>query len=729
MFVLSKIISNFENFLRYLKSNRMNRTFFPKIFAAAALLLMVNALSAKELVVEIKNFDSDRGTFTLKTYGEKPAFSHVDFYSKFGATSGNTYNQIPGNNEATLDLYGWEGCTIDSVTFAMRSNKEDGKVQAKVELYGYADGKSTATLYDSGIKDFNSPDWYGAWVRFSNQISVDITKEMAKKREITDDEYVTITVTGGKTAGKSVYLDRLTIYYTPAAGIETEKPLPYKFTQLGQTDALADGDICILVTGGHVGACEVDTTLTNPYLGTTAVGSYDAVYFPENNTFDYPALLFFEMKQKDAAWHMIDQYGDTLGCKGKGKMSLNSGVLTWNITLGASYDGHTIASTRESYGSIQYNSADPRFTTYTSSQSKVFLCRRGVQQSEVLPTSLTLPDTRTMDLCTDSVILQPTLLPATVTDTRVLWKSLNPEIATVRDGIVRPVAVGEAKIVCTSRVDNTLTATCTITVADCHVASVTIMDEKGKYALNAAEMYECSDETIVLTAAVEPSNAPVSDVTWQSTDITVVTVDNGKLKPVAAGTADVILTSVDGGKSDTCHVTILPCQIEKISFKYPETDQKFTLKDCGGSVDGKGERFQIYVTIEPDVMTVTKDDFLWSSSDEAVAKVYGDVTTLTQSICATVHAIAPGKATITIAAKHDPSIKVESEATVVSCETALGKTELTPIYAENGRIVAAGDYRIFTLTGIDVTAQNGQLNGVYIVKIGTTVQKIAVSSK
>ncbi len=703
----------------------MNKTFFRKIFVGAALLSAANALLANEFVVEIKNYDSDRGTFTLKTYGEKPAFSHVDFNNAFGATSGNTYNQIPGGNKATLDLFDWAGCTIDSITYSMRSNKEDGHVQATVELYD--DNGKAATLYDSGIKDFNSPDWYGAWVRFSNQISVDITKAMTTKRAIGDDEYVTITVTGGTSKGSSVYLDRLTIYYTPDATVETESPLPYKFTQLGKNDVLADGDICILVNGGHVGACEIaDPTATNPYLGITAVGSYDEVYMPENNTFDYTALLFFEMKKKDDAWLMIDQYGDTLGCTGKGKMSQNKGVLTWNITLGATYDGHTIASTRESYGSIQYNSAEPRFTTYTSSQSKVFLCRCDAQQDEVQPTSLALPEAREMNLCTDSIVLRPTVLPETVTDTRVLWKSLNPEIATVRDGIVRPVAVGDAKIVCTSRADNSLTATCVVTVADCHVESVTIMDEKGKYALAAAEMYACDDQTIVLTAAVEPSNAPVIDVTWKSTDVAVVTVDNGKLTSVAAGTADVIVTSVDGGKTDTCHVTVLPCQIEKIEYKYPETDKEFTLKDCGSPVDGKGERFQIYVTIEPDVMTVAEDDFLWLSSDEAVAKVYGSVGEITQSICATVHAIAPGKATITIAAEHDPSIKVESQVTVVSCETALGEIRLVPIFSENGRIIADGDYRIFTITGIDVTEQNGQLEGIYLVRIADQTYKVEV---
>lgn len=704
----------------------MKKTFFQKFIVCMALSwLAATALFANEYVVEIKNFDAKKGTFTLKTYGDKPYFSHIDFYNEFGATTGNTYNQIPGNKQATLDLYGWEGCTIDSVTFGMRSNKNTGNVQAKVELYD-DNGAAAATLYDSGVKSFNSADWYGSWVRYSNLVTVDITKEMAVKRAI-GEEYVTVTVTGGVSAGSSVYLDRLTIHYTPDAAVELEKALPYKFTQLGKNDALADGDVCILVNGSHIGACEIaDEMATYPYMGTTAVGSYDEVYVPENNSFDYPALQFFEMSQKDGAWHMIDQYGDTLGCAGLKHMTYNQGTLTWNITLGATYDGHTIASTNAKYGAIQYNYTDPRFTTYNAgSQGKVFLCRRGAQQPEVLPTSLTLADTRDMTMCTDSVIMRPAFSPESVTDTRVAWKSLNPEVATVRDGIVRPVAIGTAKIVAISRADKDVTDTCEVVVAACTVEGVTIMDEKGKNPQHEAEMYVCQSTPVKLTVAIEPANAPIQTVRWESLDTAVVAVSNGKLTPVAVGKADVVATAIDGGKADTCHVTVLPCEIEKIYHKYPETDKEFTLKDCGG-FDGNGERFQIFVGFEPEIITVTEDDFVWTSSDEAVAKIFGSVGEITQTVSATVHAIAPGKATLTIAAKHDETIKVESQVTVVSCGTAIGETRLMTIYSENGRIVVDGDYRIFTVTGIDVTEQNGQLEGIYMVRTSGGTYKIAV---
>ena len=58
--------------------------------------------------------------------------------------------------------------------------------------------------------------------------------------------------------------------------------------------------------------------------------------------------------------------------------------------------------------------------------------------------------------------------------------------------------------------------------------------------------------------------------------------------------------------------------------------------------------------------------------------------------------------------------------------TALQNAEMVEIYAAAGRIYGADGMQIFTLTGQNVTEMNGQLNGVYIVKIGDKVQKVLV---
>ena len=48
------------------------------------------------------------------------------------------------------------------------------------------------------------------------------------------------------------------------------------------------------------------------------------------------------------------------------------------------------------------------------------------------------------------------------------------------------------------------------------------------------------------------------------------------------------------------------------------------------------------------------------------------------------------------------------------------------IYSCNGRIYGADDMLIYNVLGIDVTAQNGSLNGLYIVKTGNETHKVIV---
>ena len=66
---------------------------------------------------------------------------------------------------------------------------------------------------------------------------------------------------------------------------------------------------------------------------------------------------------------------------------------------------------------------------------------------------------------------------------------------------------------------------------------------------------------------------------------------------------------------------------------------------------------------------------------------------------------------------------------VSSPVTALQPAESIALYTESGRVICAQEFQIFTITGQNVTEMNGQLNGVYIVKIGDKAQKVLVSSK
>ena len=62
----------------------------------------------------------------------------------------------------------------------------------------------------------------------------------------------------------------------------------------------------------------------------------------------------------------------------------------------------------------------------------------------------------------------------------------------------------------------------------------------------------------------------------------------------------------------------------------------------------------------------------------------------------------------------------------VTTPTALAAAEMPAVYAADGRIVCAQEFRVFDLLGRDVTRQNGTLYGVYVVKTADAAQKVVV---
>ena len=59
-----------------------------------------------------------------------------------------------------------------------------------------------------------------------------------------------------------------------------------------------------------------------------------------------------------------------------------------------------------------------------------------------------------------------------------------------------------------------------------------------------------------LTATITPGNATNQNVTWESSDTKVVTVDNGLVTAVAEGSATITVTTEDGSKTATCTVIV-----------------------------------------------------------------------------------------------------------------------------------------------------------------------------
>ena len=93
------------------------------------------------------------------------------------------------------------------------------------------------------------------------------------------------------------------------------------------------------------------------------------------------------------------------------------------------------------------------------------------------------------------------------------------------------------------------TATLTVQAKPASVPVTDVSLDKGTISLFTGE-----SET--LTAMVVPVTATDKSVTWSSDKPEVATVENGKVTAKAAGTATITVTTQDGGKTDTCTVTV-----------------------------------------------------------------------------------------------------------------------------------------------------------------------------
>ena len=202
------------------------------------------------------------------------------------------------------------------------------------------------------------------------------------------------------------------------------------------------------------------------------------------------------------------------------------------------------------------------------------------------------------------------------------WKSDKPGVAAVdENGMVTPKSVGTATITATSGDDETISATCAVTVKEkaVPVDSVTLDKEKADLEVGG---------TLQLNATVKPEGATHPDLDWSSSDESVATVDgSGEVKAVADGTAIITVKSTDGtNKSATCKVTVAKSvPVESVTLDKETADLK-----VGGTL-------QLNATVSP--KGATHPDLDWSSSDESVATVDG---------AGIVTAVADGTATITV---------------------------------------------------------------------------------
>ena len=119
--------------------------------------------------------------------------------------------------------------------------------------------------------------------------------------------------------------------------------------------------------------------------------------------------------------------------------------------------------------------------------------------------------------------------------------------------------------------------------------------------------------TETLVATVTPSNATNKEITWESSDPYIATVDeNGKVRPKSNGSCRITATAKDGsGVKATCDVEVNMPQMIPVTNIY-FTQDKVTITSPGFTPSYNP-------VIEPS--NASNQSVIWTSSDESVATV------------------------------------------------------------------------------------------------------------
>ena len=160
-----------------------------------------------------------------------------------------------------------------------------------------------------------------------------------------------------------------------------------------------------------------------------------------------------------------------------------------------------------------------------------------------------------------------TLTPSNATSAELTWISSDDSIATVKDGKITAVASGTCMV--TVRTTNGNTDTCLVKViGDGSYNPVeSIKIESTDVSLNKGTSYN-------LSYLVEPSDS-VNLVTWESSDVSVATVENGVVYALAGG--EITVYAKSGDISESVKVTVI--EEKKEEFMLNQTEISMTVGD------------------------------------------------------------------------------------------------------------------------------------------------------
>lgn len=248
-----------------------------------------------------------------------------------------------------------------------------------------------------------------------------------------------------------------------------------------------------------------------------------------------------------------------------------------------------------------------------------------------------------------------TVNPPNASEKTVVWSvTEGADVVSVNadTGEVTALRPGRATVTVTSRSDAAKSDSCTVTVRE---AVTAVRLDRDSLQLTLTE----DGKTETLTAAVEPQEATDPTVRWTAVPDGIVSVENGTVTALKAGTATVRAESVSNpGVYDECEVTVISpvTQITLNHSVYPAASERFEV----------GLDFVLSATVTPG--DATDKRLTWSVSPENIVSL-DDAT-------GTVTALKAGTATVTVSAADGFGASASCDITVSPATAAVTKIVL-----------------------------------------------------
>ncbi len=235
--------------------------------------------------------------------------------------------------------------------------------------------------------------------------------------------------------------------------------------------------------------------------------------------------------------------------------------------------------------------------TVTTHNSKSVTCK--VNVGDFVPVTKVTLNKKNIEL-TETVTcsgLVATVEPKNATDPTITWVSSAPSIATIdpKTGVIKPIAPGVLTF--TAKAGNK-SATCS--------ALVKAYIPLDGLTISHTELRMDKNDEQQLSVSFNPSDATNQNVSWESDNNAVATVEEGRVKAVGYGMATITASTQENSYKAKCSVTV-GTQVEGISLNMT----KKTLKI--------GEGVELTASVTPP--EAANKNIAWNTSNSAVATI------------------------------------------------------------------------------------------------------------